>query len=225
MKARSEAPGVGSFWARGRIYPTSTSKNFLKFFEFKERTNINYPSKEPFKMNDTQTDKLISFLAAGVSQSAAAAACGVSPSLVSQLLESPEVQDKLAIAKATSLSSDLDHDSRLERVQDLVLARVEATVGMITDPMKAVKALQMLSTVKKRVGETVGEAAPTTIVTLDLPASAKVAISLSRDKQVIAIDGRSTATLPSRNLGNMLSERRKVATALAVSEVVPRDLL
>lgn len=176
-------------------------------------------------MNPSQTDKLISFLAAGVSQSAAAAACGVSPSLVSQLMESPELRDKLAMAKATSLSSDLEHDSRLDRVQDLVLSRVEATVGMITDPMKAVKALQMLSTVKRRTGETVGEAAPTTIVTLDLPASAKVAISLSRDKQVIAIDGRSTATLPSKSLSTMLSERKKTAQALAVSMEVPKDLL
>lgn len=170
-------------------------------------------------------DKLISFLAAGVSQSAAAAACGISPSYVSQLLTEQGFQEALALKRADSLADNLAYDGRLEQVENIVLSRIEATAPMITDPMKALKALHMLSTVRRRSGTMQQDQTPTTVITLDLPASTKVAISLSQDKQVIAIDGRSTATLPSRNLGVLLAERKKTAQAIAVSEVIPKDLL
>jgi hypothetical protein len=170
-------------------------------------------------------DKLIDFLAAGVSQRAAAAACGISDSLVSQLLSTPEFQDALALKKADAIAANVAYDARIDQVEDTVLRRVEATAPMITDPMKAMKALQMLSSVRRRNIGAQLDSTPTTVITLDLPAAAKVAISLSQDKQVIAIDGRSTATLPSRNLGILLAERKKAMGAIEVSAKIPTDLL
>lgn len=169
--------------------------------------------------------KILDFLAAGVSQRAAAAASGVSESFVSQLMASEDFLASLADRRSAGLQESIEFDSRLDKAEDVVLRRIEATVGMITDPMKAVKALQMLSTVKRRNGVATQDSTPATIVTLDLPESSKVTISMSQDKQVIAIGGRSTATLPSRNLGVLLAERKKSTQAIEVSSKIPQDLL
>jgi hypothetical protein len=171
------------------------------------------------------TSKLLDFLASGVNQSAAAAACGISPALVSQQLQDQSFQEALALRRASALASGLAFDKRLETVEDMILARVEQTAPMITDPMKAVKALTMLSTVKRRNAGLQQSEVPSTVITLDMPEAARVTISLSQDKQVIAIDGRSTATLPSRNLNAMLAERKKTTQAIEVSTKIPVDLL
>ena len=69
----------------------------------------------------TPKDYAISLLAQGIPTSQVAAACGVDDSYISQLKADPEVQQKIAEARAGHAVTDAKFDDTLERAEALAL--------------------------------------------------------------------------------------------------------
>lgn len=150
-------------------------------------------------MTTAVRDKVISYLAAGVSQTVAAEAAGVSDGYVSQLLAVPEVQQELALLKAHRLDGELTLDTEIEKAEKLAL---EVTIKKLpfVKAGEAAKIFTAMNSARKKALDGGSDKASGQQVTLVLPKAAKVMVTINPDNQIIEVDGRSMAPLPSKGL-------------------------
>lgn len=163
--------------------------------------------------------KILGFLASGVPPSAAASAAGVDPSYVSQLLDNEQFKLQLYEKSAARLQKDVEHDTKIETVEARALAAIEQKLPFVRSALEAARIFQILNNSKKRA---LANAAPADSnlggVTIVLPrAIAKtMELRLNTTQQVIEVEGRTMAPLPSRQLPAVLAERNKQKAADAV---------
>lgn len=160
---------------------------------------------------DATRGKLLGLLGAGVSQTAAALACGVSDGYVSQILQEPEFAAALANQRTQKLDDAIKHDETIEGVEAKALKSLEAKLPFVRNPLEAARIFQILNTAKKRavISDSRPEALGAQQVTIVLPKAAAVHISMNAQNQVIDIAGRSMATLPSKALPTLQAETIK----------------
>jgi hypothetical protein len=173
--------------------------------------------------NDPTRSKLLGLLGAGVSQTAAALACGITDGYVSQILQDPEFVAALANQRTEKLEVAIKHDSTVESVEAKALAILEAKLPFVRNPLEAARIFQILNSAKKRAA--IGEGASTEQlgaqqVSIVLPKAAAVHISMNSSNQVIDVAGRSMATLPSRALPTLSKDvqEAKVRETLAAKD-------
>lgn len=160
---------------------------------------------------DDLREKLLGFLAAGASQTVAASAAGCSDGYVSQLLQEDSFRDQLALRRAARLTDDVKHDETLAAAEDLALKTVRQKLPYVRSPLEAARIYQILNNANRRVQEGSGAVGAEGVdqVTIVLPRAAKARIQLNSSNQVIEVEGRSMATLPSRNLPQLAQEIRE----------------
>jgi hypothetical protein len=160
-------------------------------------------------------EKLLGFLAAGVSQTQAALAVGCSDGLVSQLLETPEFAALLASKRSHKVESAVKHDNKIEDVEEKALAALAAKLPFARGPMETARIFQILNTAKKRsvLGTESPEALGAQQVTFVLPKHAAVQIQMNTRNQVVEISGRSMATLPSGALPALAAAKKESSDA------------
>lgn len=171
--------------------------------------------------NDAIQSKLLSLLAAGVPQSAAASAVGVTPGYVSQLLEQEPFKVALLEASAGKIQAALDHDNTVESLEQKLLRVIEQKLPFIRNPMEAAKIFQILNNSKRRLQgpDTSQNTGGVTNVTIVLPRAAAAAIKLNSSNQVIEVEGRTMAPLPSRELPKLQeADAARAATVLDKTE-------
>lgn len=159
-------------------------------------------------MSSSVRDKIIGYLAAGVSQSAAAQAAGVSDGYVSQLLELEEVREAVAVKKAGRLEQAIEVDAQIEHGEKLALQQIVRKLGSPLTPLKeAVQAFSVLNSARKKADEGAGnQAGAVDTITIVLPRAAKTMIQINTDNQIIEVNGRTTAPLPSKALPAMAKQ-------------------
>lgn len=163
------------------------------------------PLQDPIK------EKLVGYLAAGVSQAAAAQAVGVDASYVSQLLQDPEFKQALLDASTGRIEKAIEHDGKIEAVEVKALKVVEQKLPYVRSAAEAAKVFATLNTARRRSVQ--GDGAPANagaqIVTLILPKASSAVLKLNSTNQVIEVEGRTMATLPSRALPALSDQVRE----------------
>lgn len=165
-------------------------------------------------MNSTR-DKIIGYLAAGVSQTLAAEAAGVSDGYVTQLLDSPGVREEIAAKKSVKLERHIEVDDTIESNEKKALQimgrKLDSPVVSLGD---AIKAFSVLNAAKKKAdaGAAGNNAGQVDTVTFILPKAARTMIQINSDNQIIEVDGRTTAPLPSKALPSMQKELARQKT-------------
>lgn len=156
-------------------------------------------------------EKLLGFLAAGVSQSSAALACGCSDGLVSQLLTDSVFSAELSKRRVEKVEDAVRHDSNIERAETAALKMLESKMMFAKGPMESAKIFQILNTAKKRgeISKQSTEALGAQTVTFVLPKAAAVQIQLNARNQVIDVAGRSMSTLPSSALPALAARKKE----------------
>lgn len=167
-------------------------------------------------------DKIISFLGAGVSQAVAAEAVGVTPGYVSQLLEDPAVREEIALARASRVEEAIKSDNTLEDAEKKALKAVVDRMHVVRNAGEAANIFKILNGARRKATPEAGVTAPTGAqqVMIVIPKAAQVMIKMSSDNQVVAIDNRSMAPLPSKALP-LLS--REVQLKKAVEAITTRS--
>jgi hypothetical protein len=161
-------------------------------------------------LSDPIKEKLIGYLASGVSQTAAAKAVGVDDSYVSQLLALPDFRQAILDISATRLHEAVQHDDNIESIEKKALRVLDQKLPYVRSAMEAAKIFATLNSAKKRAidgaaNSGTGGAASVTIV---LPRAAGVSLRLNTSNQVIEVEGRTMAPLPSRVLPKLVEEVR-----------------
>ncbi len=165
--------------------------------------------------DDPLKEKLLGYLAADVSQTAAALACGVSDGYVSQCLEDAAFLDALAIRRAGKLEKFIKHDETVESLEQKALNVLEQKLPFVRDAMQAAKVYQILNGSKRHAtpDKNTSDALGAQQVNIILPKAAAVQIQLNSQRQVIEVNGRSMATLPSRSLPSLTTKKEPVVDA------------
>lgn len=165
---------------------------------------------------DPVREKLASLLAAGVTKTAAALAVGVDPSYLSQLLEDEKFRTAVAEKSAGRIQEDLAHDDTIESTEAQALKVLAAKLPYIKSAGEAAKIFSILNKAEKRAtpANQSQDAAGMQVVSLTIPKAAKVNIQINAQNQVIDVEGRSMAPLPSSALPKLLADKQAQEVAL-----------
>lgn len=175
-------------------------------------------------MSSSTREKIIGYLAAGVSQSAAAQAAGVSDGYVSQLMELEEVRELVAAKKGDRLEKHLEIDETIETGEKLALQQIVKKLQSPLTPLReAVQAFSVLNSARKKseAGQTGNGAGAVDTVVFVLPKAARTMIQINSDNQIIEVNGSTTAPLPSKalpSLGRELELKKRVVELTARSD-------
>lgn len=152
-------------------------------------------------------EKIIGYLAAGVSQSVAAEAAGVTDGYVSQLLEQEGVREEIALKRSAKLEQHIKTDDSIERGEELALKmlvkKLESPLGVSFK--EGLQAFSVFNAAKKKTEAGAGGNGTGSVdhVVFVLPKAAKIMIQVNSDNQIIEVDGKTTAPLPSKVLPQM----------------------
>lgn len=163
-------------------------------------------------IHDPVRERLLGLLAAGVSQTVAAAAVGVTDAYVSQLLDSQEFRDALSLKRVARLEQSVEHDDTIESAEKKALDTVVSKLPFVRSATEAARIFQILNSAKRRNSQDVDKT-PEQLqqVAIVLPKAAQVHIQVNTLNQVIDVAGRSMAPLPSSALPALAASRSKDA--------------
>ena len=158
-------------------------------------------------------EKIIELLGRGITPTQVASAVGCDASYVSQIAAA--AADRIVALRADHFSRFSDQDATLDAAEADALAKVAHLVQYITRPGEAINAYKVLNMARRRTSGPAQTEAPTQTLILDLPEASRVRFTVSADRQVIEIEGRSLTTMPAKTLASRL-EARNAARLLSV---------
>jgi hypothetical protein len=174
-------------------------------------------------------DKIIEMLGKGIPATQVASAVGCDDSYISQLMSEEGVEQRVIALKAEHFSVYVEQDQKADDAEAEALEKVASLIPFITRPAEAVRVYAVLNAAKRRTVDTANAAAVVAqTVSLELPAVMRVRMTMTHDKQVIEIEGRSMTTMPAKTLAAQLEQRnasRLLETAvparLQVAHILP----
>lgn len=153
-------------------------------------------------------DRIIEMLGKGIPAAQVASAVGCDDSYISQLLGDTAIFQQVVEAKAEHFSNYVALDATLDKAEEDVLHRLAHLSAFITKPAEAARVYSILNSAKRRTGDSShASATVATTVSLELPEASRVRFTLTHDRQVIEIEGRSMATMPAKSLASRLEQR------------------
>lgn len=158
---------------------------------------------------ETLQGRIQKLLGQGLPTSVVASAVGCDPSYVSQLLENEEFKNTVLLTRATKAEGAVTRDGKWDKIEDMALEQAEKMLPLVTRPSDLVRLASMANSAKRRAAEYSGASetgAP--VVNIILPAMAAVHFQINVNSQVVEIDGRSTAALPTKHLMEIVKDRR-----------------
>ena len=171
-------------------------------------------------------EQIKSLLGRGIPAAQVADAVGCDASYVSQLLSDPDFEQEVAVLRADHAVKFVEHDAKLDELEELALKRVATLLPFATKLSEAAKVFSLLNGAKRRSEAANVQSAPAQTVTIELPAAASVKVVVSTEKQVVEIEGRSMTTMPAKTLAARLEQRNaqrlldaQVPAMLPVSKV------
>lgn len=174
----------------------------------------------------TKKDRIISLLGHGISPTVVASAVGVDPSYVSQLLELPEVQEAVSLARSQSIEENLSIDSTIKQVEKAAVERLKNQLIFARTPLETARIFQILNSARRHAEETShnGRVSESGAITITLPATAvsQLGIRLNSSSQIIEVDGKTMAPMPSKSLSSLSDSKLKLANAAKVEDAIAK---
>lgn len=173
-------------------------------------------------------DRIIELLGNGIPATNVAEALGVSDSYISQIMSEEGVMEQVQAKRAVRFSKFADRDDFLEQAEEAALKRAAYLIPFMTKAGEAARVYSMLNNAKRKTSmQNANTAAPSTIVNLNIPTTARVNFTMSSDKQVIEVAGRSMVTMPAKTLAQKLEERntKRMLEMAVPTELIPKTLV
>lgn len=163
-------------------------------------------------------EKALSLLGSGVSAESTAAALGVTPARVSQLLSNEVFSNKVAALRYASLQKHNVRDGKYDTLEDQLLGKLEKSLPLLIRPESILKAIAVVNSAKRRGQDNPDQVVnKQNIVNLILPVAIAERFSVNINNQVTKAGEQELLTMPS---GNLL---KQVEEAQAVIELPPAE--
>lgn len=155
--------------------------------------------------------RALTLLGSGIPAESVAAALGVTPSRISQLMADPEFSEAVAKQRYDNLQEHNIRDSKYDSIEDKLLENLESKLPLMLKPADILRAIQIINGAKRR-----GQSSPEqvtnqqTIVNLLLPSSVAAEFTVNVNNQVIKAGEKELITMPSSQLLNQVEEQTKL---------------
>lgn len=186
-------------------------------------TSISTSANAASSMKLTSTeDRALSLLGSGVTAEQTAAALGVTPSAISQLLSNAEFSKQVETLRYENLQRHNVRDSAYDTLEDKLLEKLESNLGFLVRPESILKAIQVVNNAKRR-----GQSAPeqvnnqSTVTNLLMPTVVMQQFTANVNNQIIKAGGQDLLTIPSNSLLNKIEGKGE---ASSVSNTVPPSI-
>jgi hypothetical protein len=161
-------------------------------------------SNSDIKLNSTE-ERALHLLGQGIPPESVAAACGVTPSRISQLLSDEHFIAQVAEKRFANLEKHNITDNKYDTLENVLLDRLKDCVPLLgMDPMKLSRVLSIVNAAKRR-----GVSAPEqvtqqqTVVQLIMPNVIMQKFTTNIANQVIQAGEQTLQTIPSHMLAGM----------------------
>lgn len=149
--------------------------------------------------------RVMNFLGTGIEPARIASVVGCSPSYISELMADKDFMDAVQAKRVEVLEGATNRDARLNGLEDALITKTEELVKSplsFLKPMEAVRALQIVNSLKRRgvAGDVDIANAPAAIVNLTLPAITVNTFVVDNYNKVVKIDNEDMITMPSQAL-------------------------
>ena len=163
--------------------------------------SLNFQSDSP-NYSGTKA-RALELLGDGIASNIVAQTLGVSESYISQLLSDELFLKGVVEKRYEHLARHNKRDAEYDKIEDDLLERLKATLPMLFDPMKILKAISVINAAKRR-----GQSTPESIsqqnvvVNLTLPTAVIEKFSVTKDinNQIIEAGEQKLITIQSGNL-------------------------
>jgi hypothetical protein len=150
-------------------------------------------------------------LGAGVAAESVAAALGVTPGRISQLLAEQSFSDEVATIRYENLQKHNLRDNNYDTIEDQLIGKLEDSLPMMHKPREILQAIKVINSAKRR-----GQSAPDqvvnqqNIVNVLLPQIIAERFTVNVDNQVTRAGEQELHTMPATNL---LKEGKQSSTS------------
>lgn len=155
-------------------------------------------------------ERALQLLGSGVSGEATAAALGVTPARISQLLSEQQFSDKVATLRYENLQKHNLRDNAYDNLEDKLLEKLESALPLMFKPSDILRAVNVVNSAKRR-----GQSSPDqvvnqqNIVNLVLPAIITERFTTNIDNQVTRAGEQELHTMPASNLLQKVDQREE----------------
>ena len=163
--------------------------------------------------HSTHATQLLNYIEQGVTPAECARALGITPSAVTQLMDSPELRDKIASIREEQLKRSSALDVAYDRVEEKLLNQFEQTVPMLLKPEQIVNALEKINRMKRRGIAMTTPEAPAKVVHLHLPTQVLAKFTTNVNNQVVAVGGQELITIQSANVAKLAEAKHAIPAA------------
>jgi hypothetical protein len=140
-------------------------------------------------------------LGSGIAAESVAAALGVTPSRISQLLGDEDFSNQVSQLRYENLQSHNTRDAKYDTMEDKLITKLESAMPLLFKPQDILKAIQTINNAKRRGVSTPEQVTnQQNIVNLVLPVAIAQQFSVNIDNQVIRAGGQELHTMPASNL-------------------------
>lgn len=167
-------------------------------------------------------EKALQLLGSGIPGEQVAAALGVTPARISQMLAEEHFSSRVAALRYDNLQKHNRRDGQYDSLEDKLLLKLDKQMGLLIRPESILKAIQIVNGAKRRGQSTPQQVTNNqNIVNLVLPSVVVQKFTTNIQNQVIKTGEQELLTMPS---GNLLKQVEEAATArLESPEVQDND--
>lgn len=142
--------------------------------------------------------RALTLLGSGVAQEQVAAALGVTPSYISQLVSDEEFSSQVSELRFKNLQKHNERDNKLDSLEDQVIHKIEQTLPMVMRPMELVRMLQVVNAAKRR-GSSTPDAVlqKQQVVTISIPTTVVQKFVTNIENQVVQTGEQQLITMQS----------------------------
>jgi predicted transcriptional regulator len=154
--------------------------------------------------------RALDLLGQGVSAEQTAAALGISPSRVSQLLSEESFAAAVSERRFAALSKHTARDNAYDQIEDALIDKFRDMIPLMYKPMEVMKAMQVVNQAKRR-----GQSAPESIsnqrevINLILPTQIIQQFQVDIKNQVIQAGQQTLVTVQSGSMTDLLAKHKE----------------
>ncbi len=148
-------------------------------------------------------DKVLELLGAGYKPPMVASILGITESRISQLLAVDSFASKVLAMRLSRAKGTIDRDTKWDKIEDALLKKFEDVIVFMNDPLKLLRALQVVNAAKRRGAGTsdASEAGMTgTIVQINAPKNVVMQFITNGNNEVVEVGGRSMVPMASKKV-------------------------
>lgn len=146
-------------------------------------------------------ERAVNLLGQGIAAEAVAAALGVTPARISQMLSDERIANYVSTLKYENLQKHNKRDNAYDEIEDRLLEKLDKSIPLMFKPETILKAIQTVNGAKRR-GQTSSEQVinPQNIVNINLPVTIKQKFVTNINNQVVQAGERELQTISSAKL-------------------------